>query len=88
MTLNSETRAVQTTNQQTEAIQAAWIYLTVKQFCEAYPAFKIGGVRGLIFAENQNGLAKSGAIVRMGRKVLIKPSAWFNWVESQNQGGK
>jgi hypothetical protein len=91
MTTKPEIKALPTTNKQAEAIQAAWTYLTVNQFCEAYPAFKVGGVRGLIFNEHSNGLAKSGAIVRQGRKVLIKPSAWFNWLESgqTNQtGGK
>ena len=75
------------TTQQYEAIQAGWTYLTVKQFCETYPAFKNGGVRALIFNESSNGLAESGAIVRMGRKVLIKPERFFHWLESKNQGG-
>ena len=46
-------------------------YLTVIQFCEKHPAFTIGGIRPLIFNEVTNGLKQSGAIVRIGRKVLI-----------------
>jgi len=65
------------TKPETEALQLAWTYLTVNQFCETYPAFKMGGIRSLIFNEHQNGLAKSGTIVRMGRKVLINSQKFF-----------
>ncbi len=71
-----------------EALQTAIIYSTVNQFTAKYPAFTKGGLRALIFNENTNGLAKSGAIVRIGRKVLIDETKFFAWVESQNQGGK
>ena len=60
---------------------------TVNQFTAKQPAFTTGGLRSLIFNENSNGLAKSGAIVRIGRKVLIDEAKFFAWVESQNQGG-
>jgi len=60
---------------------------TVKQFTEKQPAFNTGGLRAWIFNEHTNGLAKSGAIVRIGRKVLIDEAKFFAWVESQNQGG-
>lgn len=60
---------------------------TVNQFIEKQPAFTIGGLRAWIFNEHTNGLAKSGAIVRIGRKVLIDESKFFGWIESQNQGG-
>ncbi|MFZ4503894.1 MAG: hypothetical protein ACOYM1_08080 [Methylovulum sp.] len=67
--------------------QAAFLfsYLTVQQFCETYKAFKVGGVRSQIFNSSSNGLKQSGAIVRNGRKVLIKPSKYFEWIESQNK---
>ena len=60
-------------------------YLTVQQFCETYSAFKVGGVRCQIFNENTNGLRESGAVVRNGRKILIKPERYFAWIESQNE---
>lgn len=60
---------------------------TVNQFTEKHQAFTKGGLRALIFNENNNGLAKAGAVVRIGRKVLICESKFFAWVESQNQGG-
>lgn len=62
-------------------------YSTVSQFCEKYPAFKEGGVRNQIFNETKNGLAESGAIVRIGRKVLINDAKYFSWIENQNKGG-
>ena len=58
---------------------------TVNQFTEKHPAFNLGGLRALIFNEHANGLAKSGAIVRIGRKVLIDETRFFAWVESQNK---
>lgn len=73
--------------QQSEAVQTAIIYLTVNQFTNKHPAFTKGGLRALIFNENSNGIAKAGAIVRIGRKVLIDEAKFFAWVESQNQGG-
>jgi hypothetical protein len=60
---------------------------TVNQFTEKQPAFTVGGLRSLIFNENSNGLAKSGAIIRIGRKVLICDEKFLAWVEAQNQGG-
>jgi hypothetical protein len=66
----------------------AFVYSTVNQFCDKYPAFTRGGVRAVIFNERENGLAESGAIVRLGRKILINEFKWFSWVEKQNQGAK
>jgi hypothetical protein len=73
------------TQQQTEVMQTASVYLTVKQFCDKHKAFAVGGMRAIIFNEHQNGLAKSGAIIRIGRKVLIDEAKFFVWVESQNK---
>lgn len=71
--------------QQIEAIQIAFIYFTVQQFTAKHQAFTVGGIRGLIFNEDKNGLAKSGAIVRIGRKVLIDEAKFFEWVQEQNK---
>lgn len=70
----------------TEQTQTAWIYLTVNQFVARHQAFTLGGMRAQIFNETTNGLKEAGAIVRNGRKVLIKESAYFNWLESKNGG--
>ncbi len=60
--------------------------LTVSQFCTDNPAFTEGGLRWLIFHEHANGLAESGAIVRIGRKVLIDSDKFFAWVMAQSGG--
>jgi hypothetical protein len=51
--------------------------LTVKQFNQKHPAFPIGGLRHQIFHEHENGLSEAGAIVRIGRKVLINEERYF-----------
>jgi hypothetical protein len=56
-------------------------YLTVNQLCEKHTAFKIGGVRASIFNAEKNGLNNSGALIRVGRKILINEPKWFNWIE-------
>lgn len=71
---------------------------TVKQFAQRNPAFSELSLRNLIFksAERQssrglipgNGLLAAGAIVRIGRKVLIDEPAFFGWIDSQNGGVK
>ena len=65
--------------------QTAWAYLTVQQFTAKHTAFNTGGLRSLIFNEHSNGLAQSGAIVRIGRKVLIDEAKFFEWVQAQNK---
>lgn len=63
-------------------------FRTVTQFCELHPAFKLGGMRSLIFNASSNGLSTSGAIVRLGRKVMIIENKFFLWIEAQNGGKK
>jgi hypothetical protein len=54
--------------------------LTVSQFSQKRPAFKEAGVRWLIFHAATNGLGQSGAIVRLGRRVLIDEAKFVSWV--------
>jgi hypothetical protein len=68
--------------------QTAWTFLTVQQLIEKHPAFTNGGMRSLIFYEHQNGLASSGAIIRIGRKVLINENKFFDWVGTQSRSAK
>ena len=66
---------------------------TIRQFSEKYPAFSQGGLRNLIHLSTErysskgkipsNGLAI--ALVRIGRKLLIDESKFFEWIEKQNQ---
>jgi hypothetical protein len=72
------------------------VYLTVEQFSQRNPAFTPAALRNLIFKADErestkgriagNGLIQSGAIVRIGRKVLIVESRFFDWVEAQQAG--
>ena len=67
-------------------------FFTVAQFSERNRAFTEPSVRNLIFkAEARestlglipgNGLIEAGAIVRLGRKVLIHEQKFFAWVEA------
>ena len=64
---------------------------TVRQFAERNPAFTEAALRNLIFKADTrhstrgeipgNGLLEAGAIVRIGRKVLIDEAAFFAWVD-------
>ena len=70
---------------------------TVEQFALAQPAFSPAALRNLIFkAEPRysskgeirgNGLIESGAVVRIGRKVLIDGQRFLAWVSSQQSRG-
>ncbi len=69
---------------------------TVRQFSRAFPAFSEAATRNLIFKAKSrhsssgaipgNGLIEAGAIVRIGRKVLIDEDRFFDWVRQQNGG--
>lgn len=63
---------------------AAPTYHTVSQFAQKHPAFSVGALRQHIFDEHRNGLAESGAIVRVGRRVYINEAKFFVWLEAQN----
>ena len=78
----------QVTEQSQPAAQVAPHYFTVQQFTAKHPAFPLGTLRHQIFYENTNGLKKSGAILRNGRRVLIREDKYFAWLEAQNQGGQ
>lgn len=65
---------------------------TVAQFGQRNPAFSPASLRNLIFKADErqcskgvipgNGLIEAGAIVRIGRKVLIDEAKFFEWVEA------
>jgi len=87
------------TTEITQAINAASFtqprtLLTVRQFAEKHPAFQQGSLRNLIFlAESRNtskgkiaGNGLSVALVRIGRKVLIDESKFFDWIDLQQEG--
>jgi hypothetical protein len=53
--------------------------LTVKEMQERQPGIAL---RWAIFNEAFNGLAASGAVVRVGRRVLIDPVLFDQWMRS------
>ena len=59
-------------------------YLDVNQMSERYPAFTPASFRYMIFNAERTGLDK--AIIRVGRKVLLKPEIFEEWLESHNGG--
>jgi hypothetical protein len=61
------------------------ILLTVKQLPRQQPGLTEGGIRWAIFNEHNNGLAKSGAVVRVGRRVLIDPALFMAWMRTNPQ---
>jgi hypothetical protein len=68
---------------------------TVTQFSERNPAFSPAALRNLVFKAGPrlssngevpgNGLIECGAILRIGRKVLIDEARFFEWVRRQNE---
>lgn len=69
---------------------------TVGQFSERRPAWTQAALRNLILNSADrvssrgdripgNGLQESGAIVRVGRRVLIDEGAFFQWLAQQQR---
>lgn len=73
--------------------QTVPVLLTVRQFAEKHPGFSQGSLRNMIFLSKErhtskgklpgNGLA--GALVHVGRKILIDEAKFFAWIETNNQ---
>lgn len=68
----------------------ARVVLTINQFAQRHPSFTPGALRNLIWRAGArrsslgvipgNGLAK--AIIKLGRRVYIDESAFFDWLSS------
>ncbi|MEO8716704.1 MAG: hypothetical protein ABI423_00630, partial [Burkholderiales bacterium] len=59
--------------------------LSVDQVCMIEPAFTPGGLRWLIFQASTNGLEKSGALVRVGRRVLLHQAKFREFLIAQGR---
>ena len=60
---------------------------TVRTLARKYPdVITEGGLRWEIFNSEENGLKKSGAILRRGRKILIDADKYFAWIVQQSPG--
>lgn len=56
--------------------------LSIRQLTERHPGFTEPSLRWLVFNARGNGLLASGAIVRIGRRVLIDEVKFLAWVEN------
>lgn len=57
---------------------------TIAAFAAEGP-FTQNQLRWWIFTAGDNGLAASGAIVRVGRRIYLDTNAFEAWIESQNR---
>ena len=57
-------------------------FITVSDWPNHHPWPPNGGLRHLIFNAQTNGFDK--VIRRVGRRILIDETAFFKWVEEQN----
>lgn len=70
------------------------VLLSVRDFSARHPAFPAATLRDLIFKSEErhtakdklpgNGMIEAGAVIRVGRKVLIDEDRFFAWVDSLN----
>ncbi len=58
--------------------------LTVAKFCNKYDFISEGGLRYQIFNRKNNGLEKSEAIIKLGKKIIINVPKYFDWVLGGN----
>jgi len=61
------------------------MFTTLKEFAKKHSAFTESSLRHLIFNEHENGLADSGAISRVGRRIYINEQKWFDWIENHGK---
>lgn len=58
--------------------------VTVRQFCEQFPAFTEGSLRWLLFHRESNGIGM--AVYRVGkRKLVIDVDAFFRWLDEHHE---
>jgi hypothetical protein len=73
--------AIVTTANQLPA--ASRIYLNVRQFAETQPGLTEAALLWDLFNRATNGLAESGAIIRRGRRILIDPERYLDWLAAR-----
>ena len=55
---------------------------TVQQTANEIPALSESAIRWHLFNREQNGLSKSGAIIKNGRRVLLDLQKYIEWLRS------
>ena len=59
--------------------------VAVDSFPLIEPDFTAGSLRWLLFNREQNGLAQSGAIAKVGRRIFIVPKRFRAWAHAGNK---
>lgn len=61
--------------------------VTIRAFLERHAGegWTEPALRWLVFKAEHNGLADTGAIVRLGRRVRIDETAFFRWLREQGR---
>lgn len=54
----------------------------IADFCREHRQYTEAQVRTYVQRADSNGLAKAGAVKRIGRTVWVSPSRYFNWWDS------
>jgi len=64
--------------------------LTTSQLLEELPWLRPGTLKAFLFWRTENGLEASGAIIRIGRKLLIDPVLFIEFLRTNPsiKGGK
>ena len=65
--------------------KAQQTFYTVAQMAQRHYFLSEGGLRFQIFNAKGNGLEGSGALIRLGRRVLIDEAKYFGWIENQQK---
>lgn len=90
-------QVTQITDAVRQIVEPRRVLLTISQFSDRNPAFSQSAMRNLAFKADEregangkipgNGLIEAGALIRIGRKVLIDEDRFFAWVDAQNERG-
>jgi hypothetical protein len=58
--------------------------VSVEHFPLIEPAFTPASLRWHLFHRERNGLSASGAVVQIGRRLLLRPNLFRVWAQSYN----
>jgi hypothetical protein len=61
-------------------------YIPVPNWEKHHEWPRIGGLRNLIFNRHTNGFDHFGVVKKIGKRVLIDETAFFEWVSNQGKG--
>lgn len=59
--------------------------MTVQQYVDAHPYYSMASFRWILFSRHTNGLAKAGAVIKIGKKILIDSDRVAAWEDSQRE---